>query len=337
MKAIQLKQSGKPSVLQIQEVPTPIPGNGQVCVKIQTIGINYAEILSRKGLYGWAPKKPYVLGMEAFGTIDKLGGGVKREIGEKVVVGTQYGCYAEYIVIDHQKALPAQEDYSAEENAAFTVNYMTAWISLFEMARLRSSDTVLVQAAAGGVGTAAVQLAKKYGCKVFGTAGNDEKMAVLKKMNTDAAINYREKDFEQEIREITNNLGVDVVLEVVGGDIYKKSLRLLSPFGRIVVAGFASLDYKKWNPMSIWKTLRAIPRANIKNMSEYSYGVLSSHIGYLLKHPQLMTTIWSDLNRFVKQNQIRPIIGKVFAFDEVPKAHDFMESRKSFGKIVIKI
>jgi NADPH:quinone reductase-like Zn-dependent oxidoreductase len=202
MKAVLLTKTGKPSVLQIQDIPIPEPKAGEVRVKIEMIGINYAEILSRKGLYGWAPKKPYVPGMEAFGQIDKVGEEVQgREIDQKVVIGTQFGCYAEYVVVKEQKVLPAIPRFSPEENAAFTVNFMTAWVSLFEMARMRPTDSVLINIAAGGVGSAAVQLAKKYGCTVYGTVGSDEKIDLVNGLQIDKAINYRKVDFEEKIKK----------------------------------------------------------------------------------------------------------------------------------------
>ena len=220
MKAFTLTKHGNPSVLKITEIPEPNPNAGEIRIKIKKIGINYAEILSRKGMYGWAPKLPYILGMEAFGEIDALGENVShRQIGEHVIIGTQFGSYAEKILVKEQQALPVIESFSPEENAAFAVNYLTAWVSLFEMARLRSTDSVLIHAAAGGVGTAAVQLAKLFGCTVYGTAGNDEKIKLLSDLNIDGAINYRTQDFEKEIKKMTNGKGVDVilVLNVVNG------------------------------------------------------------------------------------------------------------------------
>lgn len=338
MKAVLLTKTGKPSVLKIHDLPIPEPKQDEVRVKVEAIGINYAEILSRKGLYGWAPKKPYVPGMEAYGQIDKIGDGVNSErIGQKVIVGTQFGCYAEYVIVRSQKAMPAFLRFRSDENAAFAVNYMTAWVCLFEMARLRPTDSVLVNIAAGGVGSAAVQLAKNYGCTVYGIVGSDDKVDFVNNLQIDHAINYRKVDFETEIKNVTHQAGVDVVLEMVGGEIYKKSIRLLKPFGRLVVAGFASLDYKIWNPISIWKTWRAIPRANILNMAEHSYGILSSHLGYLLKHPELMRCVWNELATFVEKYQIKPIVGKIFDFENISSAHEFMESRKSIGKIVVTI
>jgi NADPH2:quinone reductase len=324
--------------LKITDTPLPQPEANQVRVKIQAIGINYAEILSRKGLYGWAPKRPYILGMEAFGQIDTVGKGVEqRRVGEKVIVGAQYGCYAEYIAVPELQALPAIDVYSPEENAAFAVNYMTAWVSLVKMARLQPTDRVLIQAAAGGVGTAAVQLAKHFGCTVYGTAGNDDKVERLYTLNIDRAINYRRRDFEQDIRTLTNGEGVDVVLEMVGGEVYRKSINLLAPFGRIVVAGFAGLDLQKWNPVSWWKTWRAIPRASVSQMAVNSYGVLASHLGYQLKDAARLLNTWQELTTFVQTHQIRPVVGAIFPFDDIAKAHQLMESRQSYGKIVVKV
>ncbi len=338
MKAIVLTRHGPPSVLRLSDVSAPEPGEGEVRIRLRTIGVNYAEILSRKGLYGWAPKKPYILGMEGFGTIDALGRGVGgRSVGEAVIAGAQCGCYAEHVCVPEHQALPALEGFTAQENAAFAVNYVTAWVALFEMARLRPSDTVLVHAAAGGVGTAAVQLAKRFGCAVYGTAGADEKLGLVRRVGADAAINYRTGDFGAEVRRLTKGRGVDVVLELVGGDVYRKSLRLLAPTGRLVVAGFAGLDLCKWNPVSWWRTWRDIPRADVWKMVTGSYGVLATHIGYLLPQRERMRAIWTSLIDFRKRHEIRPVIGSVFSLERMADAHALMESRMSMGKIVVEI
>ena len=157
MRAWVLSRTGSAAALTLSDVPSPEPGPGQVAVRVEAIGINYAEVLSRKGLYGWAPKRPYVPGMEAVGTIETLGLGVSdRQVGERVICGMQYGAYAERLVIPANRPLPAFTNFSLEENAAFAVNFLTAWVALMEMARLRSTDRVGITAAAGGVGTAAV-------------------------------------------------------------------------------------------------------------------------------------------------------------------------------------
>ncbi len=336
MKAIVLHKTGGPDVLKSTEVPHPTPDKGEVLVGLQFIGVNYAEILSRKGLYGWAPKRPYILGMEGAGVIEEVGSGVNPDrVGARVIVGTQYGCYAEKIAVQQERAIPAIEHFSMEENAAFAVNYLTAWVALFELARLQNNETLLITAAAGGVGTAACQLAAKMGCRVYGLAGSAEKVALVKSLGVNDAFNYRDPGAFEKIKQASG--GVDVALELVGGGIFKESFKLLNPFGRLVVAGFASLHFKWWNPVTWWQTWRDIPRAPLLRMAEKSVGVMATHIGYLLDQPQRLRAIFDNLRKFVCDTQIRPVIGKVFQFEQAKEAHAFIESRKSTGKILLQI
>lgn len=344
MKAVLLRRHGGPAVLRISDVPTLAVAAGQVAVAVEAVGINYAEVLSRKGLYGWAPRLPYVLGMEACGLIEEVGAGVdERRIGERVIVGAQTGCYAERIVVAATQALPALPDFSLEENAAFAVNYLTAWISLMEMARLRPSDRVLITAAAGGVGTAAVQIAKAFSCTVYAAAGSEAKLGLLRDLGADLAVSYGEPGFADKVRAATvaagDNAppGVDVVLEVVGGTVFHDSLDLLAPFGRIVVAGFAGYELRWWNPMSWWRTWRDMPRAGVADLAVASRGVLASHIGYLLADSERMSRLWIDLTAFVAEHAIRPVVGATFEFNDIAEAHRLMESRRSTGKIVVRL
>ena len=338
MKSYILRKYGAPNVLNIEDSPEPVPGTEEIRVKIEKLGLNYAEVQSRKGLYGWAPKLPYTLGMEAVGTVDMIGESVKnKKVGEKVIVGCQYGTYAEKIVIPERQALPPIISFSDDENTAFPVNYLTAWVALMKVARLKSNDTVLIHAAAGGVGTAAVQIAKKFGCYVIGTASKNEKIELLNDLGIDMAINYLHEDFEEVIKRKINNNGVDVVLEVVGGDVFKKSMKLLNPFGRTVVAGFASLNLKKMNPISWVNTWKDIPRAKVADLAESSTGLLATHLGYLLNNESLLREVWDELVTFTIKHGIKPIIGHRFEFDELSKAHELMESRNSHGKIIISL
>ncbi len=337
MKAIVLSKSGGPGVLAPTEVKEPKAGKGEVRIKIEFAGINYAEILSRKGLYGWALKRPYILGMEASGTIDELGSGINNlEVGQKVMVGTKCGTYAEKIVVPAQRVSAVLENYSMEESASFLVNYMTAWVSLVKMAKISPGDKVLITAAAGGVGTAAVQIASCFGCRVYGMAGSEEKIELIKSYGAASGYNYRDPNCFIDLLGDTG--GVDVVLEMVGGAVYKKSVDVINPFGRIVVAGFASLDLKKWNPLSWIQTWRDIPRVNVGKLAQKSVAVMSSHLGYLLEEePEQMEYILGDLKDFVKKHNIKPVIGKVFPFKEASRAHRFIESRQSYGKVLLKI
>jgi NADPH2:quinone reductase len=335
MKAIILKRTGGPRVLELRDVPEPVPGANEVRVHLRYTGINYAEILSRRGLYRWAPKRPYVLGMEGSGVIETVGAGVDpSRVGKEVMVGTQYGCYAEKVVVPEERAIPAIESLTMEENAAFGVNYMTAWVALMELARLQVGEKAVVTAAAGGVGTAAVQLAAKFGSQVYGLAGSPEKVDLVRSLGAADALDYTGPHWSQRLWEMTG--GVDVVLETVGGSVYRSCLELLNPFGRIVVAGFASLDLKRWNPASWWRTWRDMPRARLMDLARASTGIMATHLGYLLDEPARLQTVFERLRAFVIEQGIRPVIGRVFPFAGVAEAHALVESRQSVGKVLLK-
>lgn len=336
MRAYTLKKVGQPDVLQVGECKEPEPAGNEVKVKIETIGLNYAEILSRRGQYSWAPPKPYIPGMEAYGEVVKVGNDVQSiKEGDKVIIGNQYGAYAEYNCVPEHLVFPANASLTAEENAALLVNFMTSWIALVKQARVKPGESVLIHAAAGGVGTAAVQLAKALGCTVYGTASNEDKLELIRKLGADHAINYAKDDFESYIME--KNGGIDVVLEVVGGEVFKKSVRLLKPFGRLVIIGFASISFKKWNPLTWWKTWKDAPKVKVMDMAQGSYGISASHIGYLTALPEVAKASWEELSEFMNKHSIKPYVGDIFDFEDMAKAHAYMESRKSTGKIVMKL
>jgi len=337
MRAYVLERHGGPRVLRVRDVPEPVPGAGEVRVRVEAIGVNFAEVLSRKGLYGWAPALPYTPGMEAAGTVEALGPGVERAIGERVIVGAQYGAYAEKIVVPERQALPAIAGFSTEENAALAVNYLTAWVALVEMARLRPTDRVLVTAAAGGVGTAAVRIATLFGCATVGMAGSDAKLETIRALGAVAAVNYRKAGFEARLREASGPGGFDVVLEVVGGEVFRAVWPVLAPFGRVVVAGFASLALQRWNPLSWLRTWRDLPRAGIGTLAPASAGFMATHIGYLLDDPPRLARVWGELMEFVAAHGIHPVVGATFSFDQMAEAHRLMESRRSVGKIVVRV
>ena len=336
MKAIVFKKIGPPEVLEISDLAEPEPGINEVRISTEFVGVNYAEILSRRGLYGWTPKRPYVLGMECSGIVDKIGKNVSpSRLGEKVIVAQKYGCYAEKVVVPASQAIPAIPHFSMEENAAFLVNYMTAWVSLMELARLQPENSVLVTAAAGGVGTAAIQMAVALGCCVYGLAGNNEKIKFLISIGAKNAFNYNSKDWINRLKESVD--GVDVVLEMVGGDVYKQCIHHINPFGRLIVAGFASLNLRWWNPWSWWRTWRDIPRVKLMTIAEKSAGVFATYLGYLLMEESKLLRIYENLKSFIIQNEIKPVISRVYRLDQAAEAHAFIESRSSIGKVLLKI
>ncbi|NNL31288.1 MAG: zinc-binding dehydrogenase [Gemmatimonadetes bacterium] len=267
-----------------------------------------------------------------------MGDGVDPgRVGEEVLSGMKFGAYAERVVVPAARALPALPGYSLEECAAYGVNFMTAWVSLTEMARLRPHDRVGITAAAGGVGTAAVQIASAYGCRVVAMAGSDEKLARVRPLGAHATVNYRVPDFPRRLREAAPGGGLDVVLEVVGGEVFRGCVASLDNFGRVVVAGYAELDYSWWNPWSWWTAWRDAPRLSVTKAAEGSIGLLATHIGYLLPDEQRLLDIWGALTAFTEEHDLRPVVGRTFAFEELPDAHRFMESRRSVGKLVVRV
>ena len=273
--------------------------------------------------------------MECYGEVVEVGTEVSQfEIGDKVIIGQQYGSYAEFVCAPEHLCFPAFKQFTPEENAAYLVNFMTAWVGLKKLCRIEEGERVLIQAAAGGVGTAAIQIANSLNCNVYGTASMDYKLDLVKTLGA-VPINYKEKDFYQEI--MNDGGEVDCVLETVGGEIYKKSLKLLKPLGRLVVIGFASMNLKIWNPFSWIKTYMDAPKVNMMKMAMESKGVFASHIGYLTENEALTADIWKELKEVVETHKMKPVVGKVYGFDQLAEAHAYMESRASFGKIVIKL
>jgi synaptic vesicle membrane protein VAT-1 len=319
VRAVLLERYGGPEVLRIREVPAPEPRDGELRVAIETIGINFAEVLSRRGLYGWAPRLPYILGMEAFGHTDA---------GEPVIVGTQFGTYAEFICVPADRALHPPCGFTAVENAAFAVNYLTAWIGLVEMARLRRGDTVLVTSAAGGVGSAAVQIASRFGARVIGAAG-PAKQEFVRSLGAEVALDYSERDWASRLPP------VDVVLEMSGGSIYRNALEHLAPMGRVVIAGASDAFPRTRNPLARLAALRNVPRASIFDMLRRSYGVMSFHVGWLLD-AGAVGPAWRELVAFAEEHGIRPVIARELPFEEIAEAHRMLEERKNRGKVVVR-
>ena len=311
-----------------------------VIVRLEFAGINFADILSRRGQYSWAPKRPYVLGLEGYGIVEEVGSDVSDfSVGDRVIVVTRNGTYAEYIRVSEEQLIPAIPFYSGEQNAAFAASYMTAMVGLFQMARVRRGEKILVQAAAGALGIATTQLAHAMGLEVAGTASRPEKIAFLKeKLGVELAINYSVESFREKILEWTNNRGVDVVWESVGGEVFKESLRCLAPMGRVVVVGASSIDYNYWNPFSLYKAWKSMPRVNVIQMIRKSFGVLGLHLGWLFtKAKEDLLPIKDKLLEIVEEHKITPVIDSVFPLERVADAHRRIESRENIGKVVLKI
>jgi NADPH2:quinone reductase len=339
VKAIVLKQRGKADVLRPVNIPPPPPPvSDEVLIRLKAAGVNYAEILTRRGIYGWVPKeRQFVLGMEGAGIVEAVGPDVRVfSPGDQVIVGHQYGCQAELVKVSQRYVFPTIDDYSFEENAAFAVSFLTAYVALREMARVRSQESLLIQAAAGGLGTAAVKLGKAFNLEIAGTASSPKKLDFLRNhMSLDLASNYN--SFRDEVA-IWKPDGVDVVIESVGGKIFRDSLTCLAPMGRLVVVGLSSVHFSKFKPWTWWPAYRTLPKVNILKMLGNSQGLMSFHVGRLLfKQYSKMKKLFDELVELVQEHSIRPVIDTVFPLADISEAHRRIETRQNIGKVILSI
>lgn len=321
MERVQAKEFGDSDVLEPAEADRPEPGPGEVRIEVEAAGINFADVMQRRGEYPGGPEPAFTPGLEAAGTVDAVGENVSLQTGDRVVAMLDRGGYAEYAIAEPESIFPVPEGMSFEEAAGFPVQFLTAHGCLFEWGGLEEGERVLIHAAAGGVGTAAVQLASRAGAEVFGTASSDEKLEHAARMGCDHPIDYTEEDFVEEIRDRTSGEGVDLVLDGVGGETFERSLKTLVPFGRVVTYGVASGE-----PGRI-----ETPEVFFRNASVIGY-----HLGRALRHePNRVLKSVSDLTEGFAEGDLEVSVGKTFPLSAADEAHRFIENRESSGKVVL--
>ncbi|MFP4174919.1 MAG: zinc-binding alcohol dehydrogenase family protein [Halobacteriales archaeon] len=320
MKAVEVTEYGDSDVLETAERQKPEPGEGEVRVSVEAAGINFADIMQRRGVYPGGPEPPYVPGMEVAGTVDATGEGVGVSEGDRVVAMVDRGGYAEYAVADARTLMPFPDGLSAVEAAGYPVQFLTAHSCLFEWGGLEDGDAVLVQAAAGGVGTAAVQMASNAGAEVFGTASKPEKLEHAASFGCDHPINYEEEDFRDVVEEETDH-GVDLVLESVGGDVFDRSLDALAHFGTLVTYGVAS----------------GVPaNASNQRLLFENKSVVGFHLGQASRHdPSRIMKAVPDVTQGLENGELEVVVGETFALGDAAEAHAFIENRDSVGKVVL--
>ena len=322
MKAIQVADYGDSDQLELVDADLPEPGPGEVRLEVEAAGINFADIMQRRGVYPGGPDAPYHPGMEAAGTIDATGEGVDLDEGDRVVAMLNGGGYAEYVTANAQMLFPIPEGMGFEEAAGFPVQFLTAHSCLFEWGGLEAGESVLIQAAAGGVGTAAVQLASNHGAEVFGTASTQEKLDLAADLGCEHPINYTETDFREVVDDETDGEGVDLVLESVGDDVFERSLDAMAHFGRMVTYGVAS----------------GVPAAaeNRRLLFE-NKSVSGFHLGQAATHdPSRIMKAVPELTEGLTTGDLEVIVGESFALEDAAEAHQYIEDRKSSGKVVLK-
>jgi NADPH:quinone reductase len=325
MRAWQVHELGDPwEVLKLEEVKEPEPGPGEVVVEVEAAALNFFDVLLCRGEYQEKPEPPFTPGGEVAGTIAAVGEGVALDQGTRVIA-TPFpsGGYAGKVTVPAEGGIfPIPDAMPPGAAAAMHVAYQSAFFALHRRANLKVDETVLVHAGAGGVGSAAIQLAKAAGARVYSTAGGPEKVEVCRDLGAEIVVDYREENFVEVVKEATGGRGADVIFDPVGGDVFDRSRRCIAFEGRIVVVGFAG------GKIADAPTNHAL----VKN-----YSVVGLHWGLYNKvMPELVTEAHDTLIRLYEEGKIDPLIFKTVPFEEVPQALELLASRKTYGKLVTK-
>ena len=340
MKAVVFNQHGGPEVLQYVDVPDPKPGPGEVLIEVKATSINHIDIFLRRGMPGIKVPLPKIVGSDAAGVIRELGRDVSGlTSGQRVVInpgitcgrcefcsagfGSQCvswamvgenrdGAYAEFVVVPAHIVLPIPDHISFEEAAAAPLVFLTAWSMMVGKGNIRPGEDVLILGAGAGVGTAAIQIAKLVGCRVFATASNAEKLQRAKELGADFLINYTTEEFDKAIRDLTNKRGVDIVVDYIGADTWVRSLRSARRGGRVLTCG---------------ATTGFAPQTDLRHIFFRQVQVLGSTMG---SHREFL-----DVMKCVFRGQLKPVIDRVLPLPEARKGHELIEQRAVFGKIVL--
>ncbi len=342
MRAVVIPKYGPPEVLEVRELPDPPVGPGDVRIAVKAAGINFADTMARVGLYPDAPKLPCVVGYEVAGEVESVGERVEGfAVGDRVVGATRFNGHAELVTVPAGQAFPLPKKSSFEEGAAFPVNYGTAYAALVIMGGLKAGERVLIHAAAGGVGISATQIAKGIGAEIFGTS-SASKHDAIREQGVDHPIDYRTKDFSEEVRRITDGEGVDVIMDALGPTSFRKDYRLLRQGGRLIMYGASELQTGS-GKRNLPTALRAMARMPVATMPWWkSVGIMNENKGVF----GLNMLSWWDregsLDRLteplvagLENGDLKPIVAEAFPFDRAADAHRFIEERRNVGKVVL--
>jgi NADPH2:quinone reductase len=329
MKAIAISRLGGPEVLEVRDVADPVPSAGQELVQVEAGGVNFADLMTMQGGYPGTPKPPFVAGREFCG--------LRERDGARVMGYAQWGAFAERVAARPELLWPLPEGWTTEEGAAFPVNYFTAYFAFWKAGfivepkpepkpepqpTVGAAQRVLIHAVAGGVGTAAVQIGKLLGVEMFGTSSSDEKLERVKELGLQHGINYKQRDYEEAIKDLTHGEGVDAVFEMLGGEHTAKSVRCLRDFGRVIVYGNAT---------------GRKPELDTRLLYAKGASVHGLWLTYLSAKRDLMSQAWKQLSYWIAHGHLRPVIGHVLPLERAAEAYRLLSEGKNFGKVILKI
>ena len=325
MIVIEIREPGGPDVLVLAERPTPAPGPGEVLVKVAAAGVNRPDVMQRLGKYPPPPGASDIPGLEVAGTIERIGADVQGwGAGDAVCALLAGGGYAEYAVAPAPQCLPVPRGTTLASAAAIPETFFTVWTNVFERGRLVRGESVLVHGGSSGIGTTAIQLARAFGARVFATAGSAEKCAACERLGAERAINYREHDFVAAVRDLTNGAGVDLVLDMVGGEYLQRNIDALARDGRLVQIGTLGGPKAQINMVPVLQRRLTVTGSTLRPRTVAEKGAIAR---------ELLTHVWPLLEAGV----VAPVIHASFPLTDAAGAHRLMESSAHIGKIVLVV
>lgn len=335
MRQVWITKAGPPDVLKVREAADPQVQPGQLRIRVRASGINFADLMARVGLYPDAPKLPCVIGYEVSGVVDQIGAGVTGfELGERVMALCHFGGYSDVVVLPSAQVLKMPERMSFEAAAAFPVVYLTAYNMLFFTGNLRPQSSVLILSAAGGVGLAAIQMAKTRGCEIFGSA-SPAKHEFLKAQGCHHVLDSR-ADVMAQARAIVGARGIDSILDPVGGASWTRAYDLLAPCGRLVAFGLSAVargNTRSW--LHAARQVLAIKRFSPAKMMDDNKTISGVNMGHLFWRPDLIAPQLVALLQMVEDGALVPHVDRSFSFSDAPAAHQFIHDRKAHGKVLL--
>lgn len=335
MKGIYIVKHGNVNeAFEVRETPKPVPKAGEVLVKVQGFGLNFADVMARKGLYQDAPPIPSLIGYDVVGTVERVGSNVTNVLeGDRVTALTRFGGYAEFALTDARAVAKIPETMSIVEGTSLTTQYCTAYYCAAEAVNLFAGDRVLIHSAAGGVGTGLMQYALHKGCEVFATTGSESKVELLKQMGAHHVINTSKIDFDEYVEETTKGDGVDVIWDAVGADFIRRGIKILAPGGRIVCYGAAQMT----DATNIFSKIYMGVQFGIYHPAVFMMSSKSLIGVNMLKiadgKPLILKRCLENVVKLVEQGVFKPQNGKLFKADQIGEAHQYLEGRKSIGKV----
>jgi len=325
MKAIRIHKAGSVDELKYEEVDTPVPDKNEVLIKVISASVNFADVMVRKGFYPMMPTLPAIPGVDCSGIVESIGENVTRFRRGQRVAALGQGCYADYMATNAVDVFPISEDIDMDEAAAIPVNYLTAYHMLHTMARVREGQTILSYAAAGGVGTAVIQLAKLAGVTAIGLTSTDEKADFARTQGYDHIINYKGEDVVQRVKEITGGRGADIILNSAAGDTFRRDFEMLAPLGQIIWLGMAA----------------GLPEGNLTELLGMGFaksvGVRTFMLPSIFElDPRLMARSSEILYNDLADGKIKPHIFERIPLYKAARAHELLESGTVQGKLILK-